>query len=120
MVYTDTWPYRLGLKIAIADINEAALMQVGKELAAIVGEGSVLVIPTDVSKLEQVQALSKKVYDAWGEVRIRATSEVPSPGAWCMFRVLFSLMYTPSLFHLRHRIFLPPHLSQSSLPFAPP
>lgn len=64
------------MKIAIADANEAALAQLGKELIAVVGEGNVLVVPTDVSKLEQVQALSKRVYDAWGEVRICATSEV--------------------------------------------
>lgn len=72
----DDGSYRLGLKIAIADVNEVALTKVGKELAATIGEGNVLIVPTDVSKLEQVQALSKRVYDAWGEVRIRATSEV--------------------------------------------
>jgi hypothetical protein len=64
------------MKIVIADTDEAALARLGKELVAAIGETSVLIVPTDVSKLEQVQALSKRVYDAWGEVRICATSEV--------------------------------------------
>jgi hypothetical protein len=70
------------LKVAIADVNETQLAQVAKELAALIGEGNVLVIPTDVSKLEQVQALSKRVYDAWGEVRVCATSRGLLPDAW--------------------------------------
>ena len=59
---------RLGLKIALADITEDALAEAGKEVAAIVGEANVLVIPTDVSKIEDVVRLRDKVYEAWGEV----------------------------------------------------
>lgn len=61
---------RVGLKIALADVNEAALDMAGKEVAAIVGESNVLVIPTDVSQFDQVVRLRDKVYDAWGEVRV--------------------------------------------------
>jgi len=58
------------LKVAIADVSEDALQQVGKTLAGIVGEANVLVVPTDVSKLDQVVRLRDKVYEAWGEVRL--------------------------------------------------
>ncbi len=34
-----------------------------------------MIIPTDVSKLEEVVRLKDKVYDTWGEVRI--TTRVP-------------------------------------------
>lgn len=67
-IYTPL--HRLGLKIAIADCDEKNLAQVGHELTTIVGESNILVIPTDVSKLDQVVRLRDRVYEAWGEVRI--------------------------------------------------
>jgi NAD(P)-dependent dehydrogenase (short-subunit alcohol dehydrogenase family) len=67
---------KLGLKIAIADINEAGLRSVADEIAAIQktlppadGE-QLLSIPTDVSKMEDVVALRDKVYENWGEVAV--------------------------------------------------
>ncbi|KAJ3894860.1 hypothetical protein GG344DRAFT_40135 [Lentinula edodes] len=65
---------KLKLKIAIADVDEATLQQVGKDVAAIVGDANVLVVPTDVSKLDQVVHLKEKVYELWGEVRIKRFS----------------------------------------------
>ena len=62
-------PHRLGLKIAIADCDEKKLAEVGHELTTIVGQSNVLVIPTDVSKLDQVVKLRDRVYETWGEVR---------------------------------------------------
>ena len=62
-------PHRLGLKIAIADCDEKNLTQVGHELTTIIGQSNVLVIPTDVSKLDQVVKLRDRVYETWGEVR---------------------------------------------------
>ena len=50
-------------------MTEDTLKEVGKTLVGIVGEANVLVVPTDVSKLDQVKALRDKVYEAWGEVR---------------------------------------------------
>lgn len=41
----------------------------GREIAAEAGEQNVLVVPTDVSSLEQVQRLKDKTYEAFGEVR---------------------------------------------------
>ena len=61
--------HRLKLKVAIADTNEEELNKVGKELAELTGESNVLIIPTDVSQLDQVVALKEKVYEDWGEVR---------------------------------------------------
>ncbi|KAJ3936031.1 MAG: hypothetical protein NXY57DRAFT_886676 [Lentinula lateritia] len=71
---------KLKLKIAIADVDEARLQQVGKDVAAIVGDANVLVVPTDVSKLDQVVHLKEKVYELWGEVRIKSIlATVPMP-----------------------------------------
>jgi len=70
-------PARLGLKIAIADIDAEALKEVGKTLAREVGEANVLVVPTDVSQLEEVVRLRDRVYEAWGEVRIIASHTDP-------------------------------------------
>ncbi|TFK40460.1 NAD-P-binding protein [Crucibulum laeve] len=61
---------KLGLKLAIADVEGDKLAQVGKELMHIVGEPNVLVVRTDVSKLEEVVSLRDKVYEAWGEVAV--------------------------------------------------
>ncbi|KAJ3747696.1 hypothetical protein DFH05DRAFT_1480991 [Lentinula detonsa] len=61
---------KLKLKIAIADVDEARLLQVGKDVAAIVGDANVLVVPTDVSKLDQVVHLKEKVFELWGEVAV--------------------------------------------------
>jgi len=59
----------LGLKITIADVDEEQLNVVGEELAELVGKQNVLIVPTDVSNLEQVVKLKEKVYDNWGEVK---------------------------------------------------
>lgn len=61
---------RLGLKIALADVNESKLETAGKDISAIVGDANVIIVPTDVSKPEEVIRLRDKVYEAWGEVRI--------------------------------------------------
>lgn len=61
-------PHRLGLKIAVADVSEDKLKEVGKDVAKIVGDANVLVVPTDVSKLDEVVRLRDKVYEQWGEV----------------------------------------------------
>jgi len=61
---------KLGLKVAIADVNEEGLADLGKQLTSVLGEGNVLVIPTDVSKLDEVVRLRDRVYEAWGEVAV--------------------------------------------------
>ena len=64
------------MKIAIADVKKDELQAVGKELARIVGEANILIVPTDVSKLEDVVRLRDKVYEVWGEVRITTLSSL--------------------------------------------
>ena len=56
------------MKIALADTLEDVLAKTGREVAAIAGDANVLIIPTDVSKIGDVQRLRDKVYEAWGEV----------------------------------------------------
>lgn len=59
--------FRLGLKIAIADVDKEQLNAVGEELVELVGKQNILIVPTDVSNLEQVVKLKERVYDNWGE-----------------------------------------------------
>ncbi|EKM49773.1 uncharacterized protein PHACADRAFT_106145 [Phanerochaete carnosa HHB-10118-sp] len=61
---------RIGMKIAIADVNEPGLQETAQEVAAIIGQGNVLAVPTDVSKFESVVAFREKVYEAFGEVAV--------------------------------------------------
>jgi len=61
---------KLNLKIAIADIDAEALREFGKILVGEVGEANVLVVPTDVSQLNEVVRLRDRVYEAWGEVAV--------------------------------------------------
>ncbi|KAH8984717.1 NAD-binding protein [Lactarius akahatsu] len=61
---------RLGLKVAIADIDAKALDVLAAELGAAHGETNVLAVATDVSKLEEVVRLRERVYEAWGEVAV--------------------------------------------------
>lgn len=60
----------LGMKVVMADINENELDLVVDEVRAVsVRDASdVVSITTDVSKLEDVQALRSKVYESFGEV----------------------------------------------------
>ncbi|KAJ7057102.1 hypothetical protein C8F01DRAFT_992456, partial [Mycena amicta] len=62
----------LGMKVALADLPSSSdkLDVLGKELAAVVGEPNVLVVPTDVSVFEEVCKLREKVYDTWSEVGV--------------------------------------------------
>ena len=60
--------HRLGLKVAIADIDAKALEVLAAELGKAHGETNVLAVPTDVSRLEEVVRLRERVYEAWGEV----------------------------------------------------
>ena len=71
---------RIGMKVAIADVNEDGLRETGAQVAAIVGDANVLVVPTDVSDIAQVRAFRDRVYEAWGEVRRR------HPRLWLLMR----------------------------------
>jgi hypothetical protein len=73
---------RLGLKVAIADINQQALTVLAEELGAAHGEANVLAVWTDVSKLEEVVRLRERVSEAWGEVSVVRRGFVGSPLLW--------------------------------------
>ncbi|KIY47793.1 NAD(P)-binding protein [Fistulina hepatica ATCC 64428] len=61
---------KLGLKIALADVDQQNLTVAGKEVATIAGDANILVVPTDVADLDAVVRLRDKVYEAWGEVAV--------------------------------------------------
>ena len=60
----------MGLKLALADVDEKRLQVTGRDVARVAGEENVLVVPTDVAKLDEVVRLRDKVYELWSEVRI--------------------------------------------------
>ncbi len=70
---------RLGLKVAIADIDAKALDVLAAELGAAHGETNVLAVATDVSRLEEVVHLRERVYEAWGEVSVVCACAVHPP-----------------------------------------
>jgi NAD(P)-dependent dehydrogenase (short-subunit alcohol dehydrogenase family) len=56
----------LGMKICLADLSEEALDRARKQLP----DAMVVTVPTDVSRLEDVQRLKDRAYDAFGEVAV--------------------------------------------------
>jgi len=61
---------RLGLRVVLADIDEADLKLAAEEITDIAGAPNVLAIKTDVSKLDEVERLRDQVFDTYGEVNI--------------------------------------------------
>jgi NAD(P)-dependent dehydrogenase (short-subunit alcohol dehydrogenase family) len=72
----------LGLKVCLADLSPEALERAASEVtdASSAGRAAVLTVPTDVSKLESVQALKDKVYAAFGEVAVLMNNAGTAPG----------------------------------------
>ncbi|SJZ56253.1 Short-chain dehydrogenase [Enhydrobacter aerosaccus] len=73
---------RLGLKVCLADLSPDALECAAAEVVAASpsGRDAVLALPTDVSKLDQIQALKDKVYTAFGEVGVLMNNAGTAPG----------------------------------------
>ena len=59
---------REGMRVVLADVEEEALETAVAELRA--GEFDVLGVPTDVAKLEAVEALARQTIDRYGKVHI--------------------------------------------------
>jgi NAD(P)-dependent dehydrogenase (short-subunit alcohol dehydrogenase family) len=61
-----------GMKVAIADLDQAQLDAAAKEIAAAApdGKGEVLAVVTDVSRKEAVEALKERAYAAFGAVDV--------------------------------------------------
>ena len=72
----------MGLKVCLADLSAEALEPAVAEVAAVAptGRESVLAVPTDVSRLESVQALKERVYAAFGEVAVLMNNAGTAPG----------------------------------------
>ncbi len=72
----------MGLKLCLADLPGTALEQAAAEIAAAapLGHQAVLAVPTDVSRLEQVQALKDAAYAAFGEVALLMNNAGTAPG----------------------------------------
>lgn len=66
----------LGMKLCLADLSADALARAAAEI----GAKDVLTVPTDVSKLESVQALKDKAYAAFGEVAVLMNNAGTAPG----------------------------------------
>jgi NAD(P)-dependent dehydrogenase (short-subunit alcohol dehydrogenase family) len=62
----------MGFRVCLADLDGNSLEQAASEVAAIAkrGPADVLSVPTDVSKLEEVQRLKDRVYETFGEVGV--------------------------------------------------
>jgi NAD(P)-dependent dehydrogenase (short-subunit alcohol dehydrogenase family) len=72
----------MGLKVCLADLSAEALERAAAEIAAVAptGRSAILVVPTDVSRIEQVQALRDTVYAAFGEVAVLMNNAGTAPG----------------------------------------
>jgi NAD(P)-dependent dehydrogenase (short-subunit alcohol dehydrogenase family) len=72
----------MGLRVCLADLGGGALEQAAAEVALVTrgGPADVLAVPTDVSKLEEVQRLKDRVYDTFGEVAALMNNAGTSPG----------------------------------------
>jgi NAD(P)-dependent dehydrogenase (short-subunit alcohol dehydrogenase family) len=72
----------LGLRVCLADLSAERLEQAAAEVTAVSsgGRDTVLTVPTDVSKLDQVQALKDKVYASFGEVAVLMNNAGTAPG----------------------------------------
>jgi NAD(P)-dependent dehydrogenase (short-subunit alcohol dehydrogenase family) len=72
----------MGLKVCLADLSAEALDRAAGEVAAAApaGRASVLAVPTDVSRLDSVQALKDAAYAKFGEVAVLMNNAGTAPG----------------------------------------
>jgi NAD(P)-dependent dehydrogenase (short-subunit alcohol dehydrogenase family) len=72
----------MGLKVCLADLSAEALERAVAEVAAVATAGptSVLAVPTDVSRLDSMQALKERVYATFGEVAVLMNNAGTAPG----------------------------------------
>jgi NAD(P)-dependent dehydrogenase (short-subunit alcohol dehydrogenase family) len=72
----------MGLKVCLADLSPEALDRAVEMVAAAAptGRDAVLAVPTDVSRLESVQALRDAVYARFGEVALLMNNAGTAPG----------------------------------------
>ena len=66
----------LGMKICLADLSQEALDRATEQLPG----ATVVTVPTDVSKMEEVQHLKERAYADFGEVAVLMNNAGTSPG----------------------------------------
>ncbi|HEX3522578.1 MAG TPA: SDR family NAD(P)-dependent oxidoreductase [Stellaceae bacterium] len=66
----------LGMKVCLADLNQEALDRAAQQLSG----ATVVTVPADVSKMEEVQRLKERVYADFGEVAVLMNNAGTSPG----------------------------------------
>jgi len=73
---------RMGLKICLADLSPEALQGAAAQVAAASPDGpdAILTVPTDVSRLDAVQALRDAAYARFGEVAVLMNNAGTAPG----------------------------------------
>ncbi len=72
----------MGLKVCLADLSPAPLEAARAEVAGVspLGEQGVLAVPTDVSRLEEVEKFRDAAYAAFGEVAVLMNNAGTAPG----------------------------------------
>jgi NAD(P)-dependent dehydrogenase (short-subunit alcohol dehydrogenase family) len=70
----------MGLKVCLADLSAEVLDRAAASVAAVASPDAVLTVPTDVSRLDSVQALRDAVYAKFGEVAVLMNNAGTSPG----------------------------------------
>jgi NAD(P)-dependent dehydrogenase (short-subunit alcohol dehydrogenase family) len=70
----------MGLKVCLADLSAEALDRAAQIVAAASSPDAILTVPTDVSRLESVEALRDAAYAKFGEVAVLMNNAGTSPG----------------------------------------
>ncbi|HEY1942652.1 MAG TPA: SDR family NAD(P)-dependent oxidoreductase [Roseiarcus sp.] len=70
----------MGLNVVVADLAGARLDAAAAEVAAL-GKGRVLAVPTDVSRLADIEALERKAREAFGDVHVVMNNAGVQPGS---------------------------------------
>jgi NAD(P)-dependent dehydrogenase (short-subunit alcohol dehydrogenase family) len=72
----------MGLRVCLADLSAQALEQAAEKVAAAAptGRKAVVAVPTDVSRIDDVQALRDTAYANFGEVAVLMNNAGTSPG----------------------------------------
>ncbi len=72
----------MGMRVCLADLSDEALARAAEDVAAVAPDGraAVITVPTDVSKIESVQALKEHAYGSFGEVAVLMNNAGTAPG----------------------------------------
>lgn len=107
---------REGMRVVLADVEQNALEQAEKELAAM--GGTVLAVLTDVAKAEQVEALARKTMEAFGAVHLLCNNAGVGAGdsIWESSLADWEWVIGVNLWGVIHglRVFVPIMLSQDT------